>query len=123
MAFNKAIFQVIETMKQNKNADIFAELLTENNFNELKRIYIFYLQRRKRRFLMNYYRIIGLTKIIFEKFSIGEMYYEQFKDETKILLFENLLQDDISETNLRKFLEELNRIVRYTKLRDNESSI
>jgi hypothetical protein len=114
-AFNKAIFKVIETIKQNEDADVFTELLNENNFNELQQIYIFNLKRRKARFLMNYYRIIGLTKIIFENFDIGKEYYEQFKDENKISLFEDIMNSAISETNLKMFLEELKLIIEETK--------
>lgn len=114
-AFNKAIFQIIENIKKNKNTDIFSELLTDNNFNELKRTYIFYLQRRKARFLMNYYRIIGLTKIISEKFGFGKEYYEQFKDERKLLVFDNIMFNAVSEMHLRKFLEELKLIVEENK--------
>ena len=114
-AFNKAIFQVIEIINKNETADVFSELLSENNFNELKRVYMFYLQRRKIRFLMNYYRIMGLTEIISEKFGFGKEYYEQFKDETKISLFENIMVSATSETHLKKFLEELKYIVEESK--------
>lgn len=114
-AFNKAIFQVIENIKKNEDiiesVDIFSKLLTENNFNELKQIYIFFLHKRKARFLMNYYRIIGLTKIIFEKFDIGKEYYEQFKDESKIDVFENVMHSAVSEAHLKLFLEQLKQII------------
>lgn len=114
-AFNKAIFQVIENIKKSENPDVFAELLTERNFKELQQIYIFYLQRRKIRFLMNYYRIVGLTKIIYEKFGFGLEYYEQFKDETKISLFENIMVNAVLDKHLKKFLKELKLIVEETK--------
>lgn len=110
-AFNKAIFQIIEKIKKSENADVFEELLTESNFSELKRSYIFFLQRRKARFIMNYYRIMGLTKIIFDKFDFGKEYYEQFKDERKISHFENIMLNAVSETHLKKFMEELKNIV------------
>jgi len=118
-AFNKAIFQVIEKIKQNdvsiESKDIFSKLLIENNFNELNKIYCAFLHRRKSRFLMNYYRIIGLTKVIFEKFEIGKEYYEQFKDETKIYLFEEVMKSAISETHLKLFLQELKQIIEENK--------
>ena len=114
-AFNKAIFQVIESIQQNNKADIFSELLTDEHFNELRRIYIFYLQRRKARFIMNYYRIVGLTKIISKKYEIGKEYYNQFKDINKILLFENIMKNAVSEKHLKKFLEELKHIVEENK--------
>ncbi|MBK8144057.1 MAG: glycosyltransferase [Bacteroidetes bacterium] len=114
-AFNKAIFQVIENIKKSENPDVFAELLTERNSKELQQIYIFYLQRRKIRFLMHYYRIVGLTKIIYEKFGFGLEYYEQFKDETKISLFENIMVNAVLDKHLKKFLKELKLIVEETK--------
>lgn len=115
-AFNKAIFQVIENIKKNENADVFAELLAEKNFNELKQIYIFFLQRRKARFKMNYYRIMGLTKIISEKFVFGKEYYEQFKDEGKISLFDSIMLNAASEKHLKMFLEKLKLIVEENKI-------
>jgi len=118
-AFNKAIFQVIANIKQNdiiiESVDIFSKMLIENNFNELKEIYCTFLYRRKSRFLMNYYRIIGLTKDIFEKFDIGKEYYEQLKDETKIRLFEEVMQSAVSETHLKLFLQELKQIIEENK--------
>jgi hypothetical protein len=114
-AFNKAIFQVIENIKKNEvllsSSDIFSKLLSESNFNELKRIYIFHLNKRKARFIMNYYRIIGLSKIIFEKFNIGKEYYEVFKDESQISIFERVMQSAVSETHLKLFLEQLKKII------------
>ncbi|MBK8329347.1 MAG: hypothetical protein IPL09_07730 [Bacteroidetes bacterium] len=106
---------MIENIKKSENPDVFAELLTERNFKELQQIYIFYLQRRKIRFLMNYYRIVGLTKIIYEKFGFGLEYYEQFKDETKISLFENIMVNAVLDKHLKKFLKELKLIVEETK--------
>lgn len=114
-AFNKAIFQVIESIKQKENTDVFAKLLDESNFNELKRIYIFYLERRKARFIMNYYRIIGLTKIISERFGFGQEYYEQISDVNNISFFEKIMTNAVSEMHLKKFLEELKLIVEENK--------
>lgn len=122
-AFNKAIFQVIKHIKKNSQEDIFSLLLKENYFNELKEIYFLYLLKRKARFIMNYYRIIGLTKMIFEKYRLGYEYYEQFKDETNISSFESIMQNALSETHLRKFLKELKFIVEENKnlLQENEA--
>lgn len=114
-AFNKAVFQVIENIKKNESTDVFAELLRETNFNDLKRIYILYLNRRKARFIMNYYRIIGLTKIVYEIFGLGKEYFEQLSDESKIALFEKIMTNAVSETLLKKFLEELKLIVEENK--------
>jgi hypothetical protein len=110
-AFNKAVFKVIDDIKKNEKTDVFKELLSPNNFKELKRIYLFYLQRRKARFTMNYYRIIGLIKIISEKYDLGKEYYEQFKDERKLSLFENIMLNAVSESHLKRFMEELKIIV------------
>jgi hypothetical protein len=113
------MFQIIETIKQNeilkKNEDVFSILLFENYFDDLKHIYLFYLQKRKARFLMNYYRIIGLTEAIYKKHGIGKKYYLQFQDETKISIFEAIMQNAVSEAHLKKFLEELQRIVNENK--------
>jgi hypothetical protein len=110
-AFNKAIFKVIEDIKKNPNADVFLELLTETKFHELNQIYIYFLERRKARFLMNYYRIVGLTELIFNKFGVGKAYYEQLQDENKISLFEKLMDSALSETNLKKFMKDLKHII------------
>lgn len=115
-AFNKAIFEVINNIKKNSQEDVFTELLKENNFNEMKRIYFHYLERRKARFIMNYYRIIGLTKIISENFGFGYEHYEQFKDEANISSFESKMQNAVSEKHLRKFLRELKIIIEENKI-------
>lgn len=115
-AFNKALFKVIEDIKKNPNADIFSELLTESKFHELKQVYIYFLERRKARFFMNYYRIMGLTKLIFNKFGIGRTYYEQLQDESKICLFENIIESAMSEAHLKVFLEELKEIIKENKI-------
>jgi hypothetical protein len=119
-AFNKAILQVIENIKQNEvimeTNDIFLKLLEDNYFTELYRIYKYFVQKRKTRFLMNYYRIMGLTKVIFDKFKIGELYYEQFKEESKLSLFENIMKEAVLETHLKIFLEQLKNIVEQNKI-------
>jgi glycosyltransferase involved in cell wall biosynthesis len=115
-AFNKSVFKVIEDIKKNPDADVFSVLLTDSKFHELKQIYIYFLQRRKARFLMNYYRIIGLTELIFNKFEVGQAYYEQFQDESKISLFENIIQCATSEIHLKVFLEELKKMVEKRKI-------
>jgi hypothetical protein len=121
-AFNKAIFHVINNIKKNSQEDVFTELLKDNNFNEMKRIYFFYLKRRKTRFIMNYYRIIGLIKIISDNFRIGYEYFEMFKDEANISLFESMMKNVVSEEHLRKFLKELKIIILENKnlLQENE---
>lgn len=118
-AFNKAILKVIGRIKnENTNQDtitVFTKLLEPLYFNELKTVYLFYLTERKSKFLTNYYRIIGLTKIIWEKYTIGEEYYSLFKDESKILLFDKIMLDATSEEHLKKFLEELKCLVEENK--------
>ena len=118
-AFNKAILKVIGRIKnENNNQDtltVFTKLLEPVYFNELKTVYLFYLTDRKSKFLTNYYRIIGLTKIIWEKYAIGEEYYSLFKDESKILLFDKIMFDATSEEHLKKFLQELKCLVEENK--------
>ena len=118
-AFNKAILKVIGRIKnENNNQDtltVFTKLLEPVYFNELKTVYLFYLTERKSKFLANYYRIIGLTKIIWEKYAIGEEYYSLFKDESKILLFDKIMFDATSEEHLKKFLGELKCLVEENK--------
>lgn len=114
-AFNKAIFRVIEQIKQTNqptSESVFSHLLTENNFQALEETYIFYLERRKTRFFMNYYRIMGLTKLIWERFGIGKQYYEICSDETKIAQFENIIQNARSVSYLKLFLEELQKVAK-----------
>jgi hypothetical protein len=65
---------------------------------------------------MNYYRIVGLTKIISEKFGFGKEYYEEFKDERKVSLFDNIMFNAASEKHLKIFLEELKLIVEENKI-------
>lgn len=118
-AFNKAILKVIEGIKnENKNEEIltvFSKLLDSVYFNELKTVYLFYLAERKSKFLINYFRIIGLTKIIWENYNLGGEYYSQFKDESKILLFDKIMLDATSEEHLKGFLEELKQLVEENK--------
>lgn len=118
-AFNKAILKVIERIKsENKISEtqlIFSMLFENLYFDELKNTYLLYLRKRQSHFLMNYYRIIGLIKIISEKFGFGNEYYDQFKDESKISIFENIMNDAVSHVHLKKFLEELKRIIEENK--------
>ena len=114
-AFNKGILKVINDIKEQTNPhrpkDIFEKLNQENFFAEFLITYNFYLQRRQTRFLMNYYRIIGLTKLLSEDFATAKNFYNQVSELKALNAFENLLVEARNEETLKSFFSELTNAI------------
>jgi len=114
-AFNKGILKVINDIKEQTNPhrpkDIFEKLNQENFFAEFLITYNFYLQRRQTRFLMNYYRIIGLTKLLSEDFATAKNFYSQVSELKSLNAFENLLTEARNEEVLKSFFNLLTNTI------------
>lgn len=110
-AFNKGILEVINQIKEqtnpNRPKDIFEKLNQENFFEEFLKTYKHFLTRRKTRFLMNYYRIIGLTNNLSNDFATAKKFCEQVSNVAELQQFENLLSDAQETETLKSFFSEL----------------
>ena len=114
-AFNKGILQVINQIKEHniqiRPVDIFDKLNQENYYQDFLKIYIFFLQKRKIRFLMNYHRIIGLTKLLSKDFESAKIFYKQVSDLNALSDFENLFNEAKEEYTLKSFFKEFNSTI------------
>jgi len=110
-AFNKGILEVINEIKQQTNPhrpkDIFEKLNQANFYQQFLKTYNYFLERRKTRFLMNYYRIIGLTKLLSENFAKAKSFHSQVSDVKALNAFHSLLADAQDEETLKSFFSEL----------------
>lgn len=110
-SFNKGIIKVIEKIKietePNRPKDIFERIVQQDYFNTFVEAFTYYLQRRKARFILNYYRIIGLTEIIAAKEEAINHYRTQVSDESMLAGFEKTLNDAQDEETLKSFIKEL----------------
>ena len=110
-AFNKGILAVINEIKAQTNPhrpkDFFEKLNQENYYQQFLKIYTYFLERRKTRFLMNYYRIIGLTKLLSEDFAMAVAFYKQVSDIQALNAFHALLSDAQNEETLKSFFSDL----------------
>jgi len=110
-AFNKGILEVINEIKEQTNPhrpkDIFEKLSQENFYQQFLKTYNYFLERRKTRFLMNYYRIIGLTKLLAEDFVSAKYFHNQVSDLKALNAFHSLLADAQKEETLKSFFNEM----------------
>ena len=110
-AFNKGILEVINQIKEQTHPkrpkDIFEKLNQENYYQVFLKTYNYFLERRKTRFLMNYYRIIGLTKLLSEDFATAKTFYNQVADVKALNALHSLLADAQDEETLKSFFSEL----------------
>jgi hypothetical protein len=109
-SFNKGILDVIKNVKAETNPyrpkDIFEKLNQENYYKQFLKIYNYFLVRRKNRFLMNYYRIVGLTNLLSSNFEAAKEFYNQVKEFDGLATFTNLLADAQKDETLKKFFDE-----------------
>jgi SAM-dependent methyltransferase len=110
-AFAKAILKTIETIKAetepHRPKDIFEKLIQEDFYNRFLDAYSYFLNRRKARFIMNFYRISGLTNLLAERRDTAKEFYSQFADENKLAAFEETMQEALREETLKSFFKEL----------------
>ena len=114
-AFNKAFLEVIEKVKEdnisNRPKDIFEKLLYQKYYSHFLVNFNFFLTRRRVRFVMNYFRIIGLTKIIKKKFTSAESYYYSLLGGSDLAVFESILKKSQKNSTLKPFFENLTKII------------
>jgi SAM-dependent methyltransferase len=110
-AFNKGFLRAVEKIKEETNPqrpkDIFEKLIQEDYYSTFLDAYTYRIKRRKARFLMNYFRIIGLTNLLSEKFEAVNHYRTQFSDENKLIAFDGVLNEALEEKTLKTFFAEL----------------
>lgn len=110
-AFTKALFTVLyeikNTVKPNRQKHALEKLLRENYFNLLRKEFDYRLLKRKSKFLMNYYRIIGLTELISNTSRRAIGYARELGDESQLTRFESILADARNENTLKEFVNEL----------------
>lgn len=110
-AFNKGFLNTIQKIKSetnpNRPKDIFEKLETENYFDFFLSTYIRFLQGRKTKFLLNYYRIIGLLELLSEDFINAKIIYSQISQTKELNVFHSLMTSAESEETLKEFINEL----------------
>lgn len=119
-AFNKAILLVIEQIKletkPNRPKDIFEQV------NQLKYFQIFidvfhsFIEKRKGRFIMNYYRIIGILEILSKQSEESKEYLQLVKKDDLNTYFIPLLEEAKNVKFTKHYLEDLsNKIWSYSQ--------
>ena len=110
-AFNKGILKVIDKVKKetepNRPKDIFEKLNQSDYYNFFHDEFVRFLQLRRAKFLMNYYRIVGLTNLLSDEYQTAKEYHCQLSDETKLKVFENTLKNAQRHETLKPFFKEL----------------
>lgn len=110
-AFAKAILKSIETIKTetkpHRPKDIFEKLIQDDFYNRFFDAYSYFLNRRKARFLMNFFRISGLTMLLTEHRATAKELYSQLADESQLVAFERNMTEALQEETLKSFLREL----------------
>jgi len=110
-AFNKGFLKTIQKIKAetnpNRPKDIFEKLETENYFDFFLSTYKRFLQGRKTKFLMNYYRIIGLLEILSNDFENAKIISNQVSQTRELNVFHSLMKSAECEETLKNFINEL----------------
>jgi len=110
-AFNKGFLNTIQKIKTetipNRPKDIFEKLKTEVYFDFFLATYKQFLQGRKTKFLMNYYRIVGLLEILSNDFENAKTILKQVSQTNELDIFISLMKSAESEETLKEFINEL----------------
>lgn len=110
-ALNKGFLNTIQKIKTETNPsqpkDIFKKLETEAYFGFFLKIYKRFLQRRKTKFLMNYYRIIGLLKILSSDFKTAQIILNEVSQIKELDVFLSLMENAENEEIIKHFINEL----------------
>ena len=110
-AFNKGFLNTIQKIKTetnpNRPKDIFEKLKTEVYFDFFLSIYKRFLQGRRTKFLMNYYRIMGLLEILSKDYENAKFIYSQISQVKELNVFHSLMTSAESEETLKNFINEL----------------
>ncbi|MBU3661390.1 MAG: glycosyltransferase family 2 protein [Flavobacteriales bacterium] len=110
-AFNKGFLNTIQKIKietnPNRPKDIFEKLETEVYFDFFLATYKQFLQGRKTKFLMNYYRVVGLLGILSNDFENAKKILEQVSNTNELDTFTSIMTSAESEETLKDFINEL----------------
>ncbi len=121
-AFVKSFMQIkkiIINKESNHKEDIIQTLLSNNYFNKLSSEYMFLIDKRKAKFLMNLYRILGLINILEKDFSIKSHLGKSFKITNEINLFHDRINNAKNKIVLRRFLMDLKKIIQSKPTENN----
>lgn len=114
-AFNKAIIETIQIIKDetkpNESKAIYKALNQENYRHKFILTYSYFLAKRKARFLMNYYRIIGLIRLLANKKGVPLKYLEEVTIENLEAYFLKTLVISEKEGAIKQFLETLSSAI------------
>lgn len=114
-AFNKAIVKTISLIKKqekpNRPKDIYDALNRDSYLNYFTSIYEHFLSKRKSRFLMNYYRIIGLMSLLIPKYKQLNNYLTQFTDDTLNKYFLKTISLSKEGNAIQQFLKNLSSAI------------
>ncbi|MCB0538296.1 MAG: glycosyltransferase [Bacteroidetes bacterium] len=110
-AFAKAILKSIKKIQQetepHRPKDVFEKLIQDDFYNRFFDAYSYFLNRRKARFLMNFYRISGLTNLLSEHRATAKNIHRHLADESRLVAFEQTMTEALQEETLKSFFREL----------------
>lgn len=110
-AFAKAILRSIETVKReanlNRTAEVYESLTEDRFYSQFWDDYQCYLKRRTARFLMNFYRITGLVKLLSKDFIAARSFHQQISDPTVLDAFYTPLMAAKKQETVISFIQNL----------------
>lgn len=109
-AFNKASLKVINQIKNETNSirpkEIIEKFNQANYYQQFLLTYKYFLERRKTRFLMNYYRIIGVTSLLAANFIEAKLFHNKVAGINSLKLFNDLIDEAQKNTTLTQFCDD-----------------
>jgi GT2 family glycosyltransferase len=113
-AFNKGlqsvINKIVDDISPYRAKDILEKLLDKKYSKDFEKAYDYFLTKRKTKFLMNYYRILGLTQLLSKDFEVAEHALEQFREEKHLTSFNSILVNG-GDQAITSFFEILTSII------------
>lgn len=110
-AFNKGFLHTVQKIKTDKNItepqEILETLNTTAFFTVFFHTYKQFLQTRKVKFLMNYYRVIGLLKILSCEFEYAQTLLQKMSEKKALDAFLSLVTSAESEETLKNSIRDL----------------
>ncbi|MGH1386703.1 glycosyltransferase [Kordia sp.] len=115
-AFNKALLATVAIIKQEKEVQrpihIIASLANEVYADMFYKTFKQYIQHRKARFLMNYYRIYGILQLLKQKHADEVLpYSSQFDDNVLRESFLNTIEKSLDKAYIQTYLSNLGDIL------------
>jgi hypothetical protein len=120
-AFCKATSEILQRLKQQNivlhTANTLELLANKTNNTYFMKKFKLFIEKRKIKFLMNYYRIIGISKILSADFQVAREFYENISNvESNIQNFHKIIQNSLDKKNIVSFFDDMAKIIRERKL-------